>query len=175
METGIYKTLSTISYSLTIASILIILLTTLFTPGSTGNVELNALRYCYLILSFAMMFLFWLLWSKTENASIKSKLISLFPFIMIMITSVAIAVLLFIYFDRIIKGVSSYYSLFLNTSTMITIVQIIMMYNAINGSYFLTHNSINPKTFSLMMLIGTINFITVITLGVVLKYYATDC
>ena len=49
------------------------------------------------------------------------------------------------------------------------------MYNAINGSYFLTHNSINPKTFSLMMLIGTINLITVITLGVVLKYYATDC
>ena len=171
METGIYKTLSTISYSLTIASILIIL----FTSGLSGSAELTALHYSYLILSCAMMFLFWLLWSKTENASIKSKLITLFPFIMIMITSVAIALLLFIYFDRIIKGVSSYYSLFLNTSTMITIVQIIMMYNAINGSYFLTHNSINPKTFSLMMLIGTINFITVITLGVVLKYYATDC
>ena len=171
MDPGLYKTLTTISYSLTIASILIIL----FTTGSTRDTEINALRYCYLILSCAMMFLFWLLWTKTENASIRSKLISLFPFIMIMITAVSIAVLLFIYFDRIIKGVSSYYSLFLNTSTMITIVQIIMMYNAINGNYFLTHNSINPKMFSLMMLIGTINLITVITLGVVLKYYATDC
>ncbi len=171
MEQGLYKSLTTISYSLTVASILIIL----FTSGSSGRSELNALQYSYIILSCSMMFMFWLLWSKTEDASITGRLISLFPFIMIMITSVSIAVLLFIYFDNIIKGVSSYYGLFLNTSTMITIVQIIMIYNAMNSSYFLTNNSINPKTFSLMMLIGTINLITVITLGVVLKYYATDC
>jgi len=171
MDNGLYKTLITISYSLTVASILIIL----FTSGLTGSSELNALKYSYIILSCAMIFFFWLLWTKTENASIKSKIISLFPFIMIMLTALAIASLLSIYFNRIIKGVSSYYSLFLNTSIMITIVQIIMMYNAINGTYFLTYNAINPKTFSLMMLIGTINLITVITLGVVLKYYATDC
>ena len=171
MNDGLYKSLTTISYSLTVAAVLIIL----FTSGSSGSAELSALQYSYIILSCSMMFMFWLLWSKTDDGSIKGKIISLFPFIMIMITSVAIALLLFIYFDSIIKGVSSYYSLFLNTSTMITIVQIIMMYNAINGNYFLTHNSINPKIFSLMMLIGTINLITVITLGVVLKYYATDC
>lgn len=171
MEQGLYKSLTTISYSLTIASVLIIL----FTSGSSGSAEVTALQYSYIILSCSMMFMFWLLWSKTEDANIKGKIISLFPFIMIMITSVAIAVLLFIYFDNIIKGVSSYYGLFLNTSTMITIVQIIMMYNAMNSSYFLTNNTINPKTFSLLMLIGTINLITVITLGVVLKYYATDC
>lgn len=171
MEEGLYKSLTTVSYSLTVASILIIM----FTSGSSGSGELIALQYSYIILSCSMMFLFWLLWLKTENASVKSKIISLFPFIMTMMITLAIAVLLFIYFDNIIKGVSSYYSLFLNTSTMITIVQIIMIYKAINSNYFLMNNAINPKTFSLLMLIGTINLITVITLGVVLKYYATDC
>ncbi len=57
---------------------------------------------------------------------------------------------------------------------MITIVLIWMMYRAVNDTYFMENKAINPKTFSLMMLLGTLNLITVITLGVVLKNYSTE-
>ena len=78
-------------------------------------------------------------------------------------------------FDRITKGVSNYYTLFLNISTMITIVQIWLFFKAINDKYFQNNTALNPKIFSLLSLLGTLNLIVCITLGVVVKYYATDC
>ena len=92
-----------------------------------------------------------------------------------MIITLGISVLLYIYFDRISKGVSNYYTLFLNISTMLTIAQLWMFFKALNEPYFKSNNTLNPKTFSLLTLLGTINIIVCITLGVVLKFYATDC
>ena len=58
---------------------------------------------------------------------------------------------------------------------MITIVQIWLFFKAINDKYFQSNNALNPKTFSVLSLLGTLNLIVCITLGVVVKYYATDC
>jgi hypothetical protein len=171
MEEGLYKKLETISYSLAVASILIIL----FTSGSTSSSVVTSLQYSYIILSSSMLFLFGLMWSKIGNATFMSKLITLLPILMLVITSLAVAIILFMYLDRITKGVSDYYGLFINTSTMITIVQLMIMYRAVNGNEFIMNNVINGKTFSLMMLLATINIITIVTLGVVLKNYTTDC
>ena len=115
------------------------------------------------------------MWSKIGAATFMSKLITLLPILMLVITSLAVAIILFMYLDRITKGVSDYYGLFINTSTMITIVQLMIMYRAVNGNEFIMNNVINGKTFSLLMLLATINIITIITLGVVLKNYTTDC
>jgi hypothetical protein len=171
MDEGLYKKLETISYSLAVASILIIL----FTSGSTSGSVVTSLQYSYIILSSSMLFLFGLMWSKIGAATFMSKLITLLPILMLVITSLAVAIILFMYLDRITKGVSDYYGLFINTSTMITIVQLMIMYRAVNGNEFIMNNVINGKTFSLLMLLATINIITIITLGVVLKNYTTDC
>ena len=171
MEEGLYKKLETISYSLAVAAILIIL----FTSGSTSGSVVTSLQYSYIVLSCSMLFLFGLMWAKIGNVTFMSKLITLLPILMLIITSLAVAVILFMYLDRITKGVSDYYSLFINTSTMITIVQLMIMYRAVNGNDFMMNNIINGKTFSLMMLLATINIITIVTLGVVLKNYTTDC
>jgi hypothetical protein len=168
-----YRTLIGVPYSLGIAAIIIIL----FTTGSTNSNEVYALLYSYIILSCSIMFLFGLLWNKidTPGTDVFKKLLTLFPFIMIMIITFGIPFLIFLHFDRITKGVSNYYTLFLNISTMITIVQIWLFFNAINDKYFQSNNALNPKTFSVLSLLGTLNLIVCITLGVVVKYYATDC
>ena len=168
-----YRTLIGVPYSLGIAAIIIIL----FTTGATNPNEVYALLYSYIILSCSVMFLFGLLWNKIdrEGISIFTKLMTLFPFIMIMVITFGIPLLIYLHFDRITRGVSNYYTLFLNISTMITIVQIWMFFKAINDKYFQSNNALNPKTFSVLSLLGTLNLIVCITLGVVVKYYATDC
>jgi hypothetical protein len=169
----LYNTLIGIPYSLGIASIIVIL----FTTGSTSSHELYALQYSYIILACSVMFLFGLLWNKIDSGTSAAftKIMTLFPFIMIMIITFGIPVLLYIYFDRISKGVSNYFTLFLNISTMLTVAQIWMFFKALSDPYFKSNNALNPKTFSLLTLLGTINLIVCVTLGVVLQYYATDC
>jgi hypothetical protein len=168
-----YRTLIGIPYSLGIAAIIIIL----FTTGATNPNEVYALLYSYIILSCAIMFLFGLLWNKIDRDGISTftKIMTLFPFIMIMVITFGIPLLIYFHFDRIIKGVSSFYTFFLNISTMITILQIWLFFKAINDKYFQSNNALNPKTFSILSLLGTLNMIVCITLGVVVKYYATDC
>lgn len=168
-----YRTLIGVPYSLGIAAIIIIL----FTTGATNPNEVYALLYSYIILSCSIMFLFGLLWNKIDRPGIGTftKLMTLFPFIMIMVITFGIPFFLFFHFDRITKGVSNYYTLFLNISTIITIVQIWLFFKAINDKYFQSNNALNPKTFSVLSLLGTLNLIVCITLGVVVKYYATDC
>jgi hypothetical protein len=173
IEPELYRTLIGIPYSLGIASLIIIL----FTTGSSSSHELYALQYSYIILACSIMFLFGLLWTQIDsgNNSAFIKVMTLFPFIMIMIITFGIPVLLYLYFDRITKGVSNYYTLFLNISTMLTATQIWMFFKALNDPYFKSNNALNPKTFSLLTLLGTINLIVCVTLGVILQYYATDC
>jgi hypothetical protein len=173
LDPELYRTLIGIPYSLGIAAIIVIL----FTTGSSSSHELYALQYSYIILACSIMFLFGLIWSKIDNNnnSAFTKIMTLFPFIMIMIITFGIPVLLYLYFDRITKGVSNYYTLFLNISTMLTAAQIWMFFKAINDPYFKSNNALNPKTFSLLTLLGTINLIVCVTLGVILQFYATDC
>ena len=85
-------------------------------------------------------------------------------------------VLLYKYFDRITSNkVSDYYVSFVNISTILTLAQLFMLMNAVTDTYFENNKSLQPKTFSILILFGTINIITVITLGVILKSYVTDC
>ena len=95
---------------------------------------------------------------------------------MLMVIIIWLLVLLHKYYDRITGNqVSDYYVSFVNMSTILTLVQLIILVNAVTDSYFENNRSLQPKTFSMLMLLGTINVIMVITLGVILKSYVTDC
>ena len=90
IEEGLFKKLTAISYSLTIASIIVILITS----GSAGKKEINALQYSYIILAVSMLFMLGLLSTVINDTSIKSKIITLFPFILIAGNSAGIALML---------------------------------------------------------------------------------
>ena len=159
-------------YSIIIGSSIVIFMTT----GSEGENAFFAFVNAYRALLCSIVFLLTLIWYKTSGVSLYRFIISLFPFIMLMAIIVWLLILLHKYVDRITsKKVSDYYVSFVNMSTILTLVQLIMLVNAVNDSNFENNKSIQPKTFSLLMLLGTINIITVITLGVILKSYTTDC
>ena len=100
--------------------------------------------------------------------------ITLFPFVWLLFIIAYFISLLTIYFDRIAGDkVSSYYNTFSGLLISLVIVQILMLVNSLIKSPGTP--VIGKKTFSIMMLLGTINFIVVITLGIILKFYATDC
>jgi hypothetical protein len=113
---------------------------------------------------------------KSSGASLFtfSSFITLFPFLLILFIIGIFIALLSIYFDRIANNkVSSYYTSFSGTSVTLIIAQIMLLVNSIAKTP--TNPVLNKKTFSILMLLGTINLIVVITLGVVLKFYSTDC
>lgn len=101
--------------------------------------------------------------------------ITLFPFILIIFIVGYYIALLSIYLNRISNNkVSSYYSSFSGTFIALIIAQIMILINDIMKKPD-SNPILSRKTFSILMFLGTINTITVITLGIILKLYSTDC
>lgn len=172
ISSGLNSKLNYMIYGIMIGSMVVILMTS----GSQGENATYAYMNGYIALLSSIIFMFSLIWYRSSDVSIYRLSISLFPFIMLMVIIVWLLVYLFKYFDRITTNkVSDYYGSFMNTSTMLTLVQLIMLVNAVTDKNFEKNRSIQPKIFSILMLLGTINIIVVVTLGVILKSYVTDC
>lgn len=164
--------LNYILYGIILGASIVILMTT----GSHGDNAVMSFINGYRALLCSIIFMFSLIWYRANGVSFYRLSISLLPFIVLMVIITWLLVLLHKYYDRIIGNqVSDYYVSFVNISTILTLVQLVILVNAIRDTYFENNKSIQPKTFSMLMLLGTINFIMVITLGVILKSYVTDC
>ena len=101
--------------------------------------------------------------------------ITLFPFLLIIFIIGFYIALLSIYIDRISNNkVSSYYSSFSGTFLGLIIAQIMVLIGDIMKKPD-SNPILSRKSFSILMFLGTINTITVITLGIILKLYSTDC
>ena len=172
IPSGLNSKLNYMIYGIIIGSVIVILMTT----GAQGHNAFLAFINAYRALLCSIIFLFSLIWYRASGVSFYRLAISLFPFIMLMGIITWLLVLLHKYYDRVPgEKVSDYYVSFVNMSTILTLVQLVIIINSVRDSYFETNRSLQPKTFSMLMLLGTINFIIVITLGVILKSYVTDC
>jgi hypothetical protein len=102
--------------------------------------------------------------------------LDIFPFVTIMIIIALLIYYLYTYFDQIAKGqISSYYNGFSQLSTLFLAAQVIILFSAMfSGSGEITGKLLSDKTFSLLALFGVINFLIVLTLGVVLHFYSTQ-
>lgn len=179
MEEKLYASLLNISYALTIAAIIIIIITT----GIPGESSLIALISGYSALLIGIFFLLFLTYNtilpfgaqklKTIGG-IMSVVKPFFPSILIIFVLSLLLAFLSIYFHRIATGkVPEYYYSFSTMSTILLLVQLGVWFHAIYQNA--GKMTINNRTFSILTLIGTVNALTVITLGIVLKYYSTDC
>jgi hypothetical protein len=83
---------------------------------------------------------------------------------------------LYTYFDKIAKGqVSGYYITFSVLSVIFLITQLSILFSAIfSKSNGFNEKLLSERTFSLLTLLGVINYIMVITIGIVLKFYSTQ-
>jgi hypothetical protein len=83
---------------------------------------------------------------------------------------------LYTYFDIISKGdVSGYYTTYSILSTIFLAAQLIIIfssvYNNINNG---NSKMLSQKTLSLLGLLGVINFLAIIIIGIVLRFYTTQ-
>jgi hypothetical protein len=172
ISSGLNSKLTFFIYAIIIASSFLILITT----GSEGENALKGFITGNVTLLVSIIIMFSLIWYRINGVGLYQLSISLFPFIMLMVIILWLLVILQQYFDRITSNkVSNYYVSFVRISTILTIIQLLMLVNVIRDNNFEKYRSIPPKMFSILMLLGTINLIIVITLGVILKSYVTDC
>jgi hypothetical protein len=160
-----YKNVVNVPYSVIIASGIIILITT----GVSDENALKGLLGGYMGLGLGVLFLIML------NMP-PSNWLDLFPFVMILGIIILMMYYLFIYFDKIAKGeVSKYYKSFSILSTIFLATQFIMLFSAMfSKSSEITGKLLSDKLFSLFALFGVINYLIVITIGVVLHFYSTQ-
>jgi len=167
----LYTNLINISYALIIAGFIIVFITT----GMTNQNSLTALISGYGVLISGIFFVAILNFSNMENLGLITRIINMVPFILIMFIIGLIMTYLSIYFDRISsKKVSDYYYSFSSLSIMFLIFQIFLLFNALMSKHYEATKQISGKVFSTLMLLGVINSIIVITLGITLKFFTTQ-
>ena len=147
------------------ASAIIILLTT----GVNDENALRSLMGGYMGLGLGLLFL--IILNMPPN-----NLIDLFPFVMLIGIITLMMIYLYKYFDRIAKGeVSGYYNSFSILSTIFLAVQFSMLASAMsNKSAEINGKLLSDKAFSLFALFGVINYLIVLTIGIILHFYSTQ-
>ncbi len=106
----------------------------------------------------------------------KRLIYSLSPFVMLLIILSLSLSYVSMYFNKIANNqITSYYSSFSYMSLIFVCFQLYYFISAINQREFRERASLNTKSVSILNLFGVINMIILITLGITLKYYSTDC
>ncbi len=146
----------------------------LCTIGITSQSGLEALIGEYSIMGAVILIILILKAKGMFNSGIIDKmsiLITLAPFLFLLFIVIYYIVLVSIYFENIVsKKISDYYYIFSKISTMLILGQVLMLVYTMSK-----YIEVPKKIFTILMLLGTINAIVLITLGIVLKFYTTDC
>ena len=163
-----YRDVINIPLAIIFASSIIIL----FTTGVNDENALTGLLRGYFGLVIGVIFL--LILSKPQGF-----LFDIFPFILLLGIIALMITYIYIYFDRIEKGiVSGYYTSFSILSTIFLAVQFIILTSGILNKYSKPDESnqqlLSDRNFSLFTLFSVINYIIVLTIGIVLKFYSTQ-
>jgi hypothetical protein len=159
-----FKKVIYIPFAIIITSIIIILVTTNVINAN----GLSALLGGYSGLTLGILFVTILSWVYTKRIYLE-----MFPALII---SGFLIFYLSKYFDKISKGeVSGYYSSFSLLSTIFLLTQVIIIFSSIfNVLKYPNEKLFSNKTFSLLGLFGVINFVIVLTIGIVLHFYSTQ-
>jgi hypothetical protein len=167
IDKELYKKIVNIPLAVIIASVIIVIVTT----GMTNENGVSALIGGYSGLLLGILFI--IILNLPSN-----NLLDFFPFITIIIIIILIIYYLSTYFKQISKGeVSSYYQSFSILSMIFLATQMVILFSAMFGdksSGELSGKLLSDKTFALLGLFGVINFLIVITLGIILHFYSTQ-
>ena len=100
---------------------------------------------------------------------------TLAPFSIILGVIIYSMYLLIHYKERISQGnISSGYTNFTNISVILIMLQLYLFYSATQNENFKQTSRLDKVNSMFLLLIGIINIISVVTLGVILAYFTTD-
>jgi hypothetical protein len=150
------------------------------TIGMKSKNGLEALIAEYSVMAGALILLTLMIFLNLRDNTQQSPLPSfktfmvLFPFLLLLFIIFYFIALLTSYFDVISANkVSDYYTSFSNTSAFLIVAQLFVLVSSLLKNPMALN--IEQKTFSTLMFLGVLNLIVVITVGVILKFYTTDC
>lgn len=170
-DLNITTNLSNFLYALIIAAIFAVFCTI----GVQSESALEALIGEYSVIGAAILVLLILKIKVIDPDRLitMSSLFTLAPFIFILFIVIYYIVILSVYFTKIASNkISNYYYSFSRISTFLLIAQILLLVSSVVKANI---TELSKKTFSILMFLGTINGIVVVTLGIILKFYTTDC
>lgn len=170
-DLNITTNLSNFLYALIIAAIFAVFCTI----GVQSESALEALIGEYSVIGAAILVLLILKIKVIDPDRLitMSSLFTLAPFIFILFIVIYYIVILSVYFTKIASNkISNYYYSFSRISTFLLIAQILLLVSSVAKANI---TELSKKTFSILMFLGTINGIVVVTLGIILKFYTTDC
>lgn len=172
MSTELIINLKNMAYSITIASLLVIFAISFSNKYNENSLVALIISYsailCGLIFTIGIVF-------TMLQIPVMSKLYSLLPFIIISAVILVFLILLVTYFDNIVanKVPNSYYLLSL-ISTIFIATQLIVLYNSVSNMELTGYKLMSNKILTILTFLGTINFLIVSILGIMLKFFITD-
>ena len=159
-----YNKVLNVPLSVIIGSFIIIIITT----GMTDKNGLKALIGGYSGLLLGLIFVIIISYPFPNW-------LDMVPFIVIIFIISLLIFYLSTYFDKISSGeISSYYNSFSILSTIFLATQMIILMSSILSNTDEPNKLLTDKTFALLGLFGVINFLIVMTLGIVLHFYSTQ-
>jgi hypothetical protein len=173
MDYRLYTNIAGMGFAIIFAGIITIFITT----GSTGENSLNALRIGYMAILLSLLLICVLLmFDQYYKKQQPYYILNLgFPFIFMAATIFILLSILGSNFERIADSkTSDYYLSFSVVFTLILIVQLYVLFNSILTKEFKDTMILPGKSYYMVILLGVINSIVVIILGIILKYYVTD-
>jgi hypothetical protein len=100
---------------------------------------------------------------------------TLIPFIVLIIIFGFSLALVSIYFNKIAENrISDYYSMFSFISVTFILLQVWIFFVATKQKAFRDNGFINKVTLLKLLLLSIFNLLTLVTLGITLKYFSTD-
>jgi hypothetical protein len=176
MPTSTSTDIATIIYkSLIVVGIIIILATI----GSASSVNLKGTIVGYGFIGFGILILIATTMMMVQGVGPSSNMFNIInilgPFLFILGAIGYTMYLLIVHFNRISDGnISSGYVNFSNVSLMLMMLQLYIFYLGTNTKEYLEKKSFSKIYSSLLYLIGFLNIIAVITIGIILTYFTTD-
>jgi hypothetical protein len=110
-----------------------------------------------------------------SSFSLLSSLITVGPFVLLIGILVYMIYLLSYYFSQITAGhISNGYYTFMNIFIVLLMVEFYIFYNSMQDKVFKTTGTIGKVTGMILYLLELVSIVTVITLGIILRYFSTD-
>ena len=162
-----FNKIMNVPITIVIASFIIIIITTSMTDSNALKALIGG--YSGYMLGMLFILILNLIFKKTTY-------LDMFPVIFTLVITSLLIFYLSTYFDKISSGeISSYYYNFSILSTVFLFTQTIIIFNSLKSNENMTSSRLfNDTTFSLLGLFGVINFLLVITLGIILHFYSTQ-
>jgi len=111
----------------------------------------------------------------SSTSSLISALITVGPFVLLLGILIYMIYLLSYYFKQITDGhVAGGYYTFMNIFIVLLMVEFYIFYNGMQDKTFKTSGTVGKVTGMILYLMELISIVTVITLGIILKYFSTD-